>query len=90
VNYLFKKIPLGCKSPLLKHIVSFHRQVYMILRSDIDELNISFKFKVDCFDCVIFATMESFGCGKEGFWYELVQTKMCQSHNEGQSVDKRK
>ncbi len=48
-----KKIPLGCKSPLLKHVVSFRRQVHMILRSDIDELNITFKFKVDSFDYLI-------------------------------------
>lgn len=64
-----KKIPLGCKSPLLKHVVSFRRFVYMILRTDIEEINVAFKFKVDGFDYVIFATTETmkcYGCGKEG------------------------
>lgn len=73
-----KKIPLGCKSPLLKHVVSFRRQVFMILRSDIDELNIAFKFKVDSFDYVIFATTESmkcFGCGKVGHLVRICPDK---------------
>jgi len=96
-----KKIPLGCKSPLLKHVVSFRRQVYMILRSDIDELNIAFKFKVDSFDYVIFATTESmkcFGCGKVGHLVRACPDKNVpnvtddesgsQSHNENQSVEK--
>lgn len=52
-------IPLGCKSLLLKQVVSFHRQIHKILRSDIDQLNIAFKFKVDSFDYVIFAPIES-------------------------------
>lgn len=64
-----KKIPMGCKSPLLKHVVSFRQFVYMILKTDIEEINVVFKFKVDGFDYVIFATTENmkcFGCGKEG------------------------
>ncbi len=64
-----KRIPLGCKSPLLKHVVCFRRQLYMILKCDLDELNLSFKFKVDGFDYVVFATsdtMRCFSCGQEG------------------------
>lgn len=64
-----KRIPLGCKSPLLKHVVSFRRQVYMVLKSEVEDLNIVLKFKIDSFDYVIFASTESlkcFGCGKEG------------------------
>ncbi len=41
-----KRIPLGCKSPLLKHVVCFRRQLYMILKCDLDELNLSFKLKL--------------------------------------------
>lgn len=61
-----KRIPLGCKSPLLKHVVSFRRQVYMVLKSEVEDLNIVLKFKIDGFDYVIFASTESlkcFGCG---------------------------
>lgn len=88
-----KKIPLGCKSPLLKHVVSFRRHVYMILRSDIDELNVAFKFKVDSFDYVIFATTESmkcFGCGKVGHLVRACPDKnvVNGTEDEGQSVEK--
>lgn len=64
-----KKIPLGCKSPLLKHVVCFRRQVYMVLNKAEDEMNMAFKFRIDGFDYVIFAssdTMKCFACGMEG------------------------
>lgn len=64
-----KRIPLGCKAPQLKHIVSFRRQVYMILNNINDDLNISLKFKIDNHDYVFFVTSESmkcFRCGSEG------------------------
>lgn len=64
-----KKIPLGCKSPLLKHVVCFRRQVHMILKSETDELSVAFKFKIDGYDYVVFAsseTMRCFVCGQEG------------------------
>lgn len=64
-----KKIPFGCKSPLLKHVVCFRRQVYMVLKKDADELNVAFKFKVDGFEYVVFVTsdvMKCYRCGKEG------------------------
>ncbi|KAL0150933.1 hypothetical protein M9458_053852, partial [Cirrhinus mrigala] len=66
----FRKIALGCKSPLLKHVVSFRRQVYMILKNNTDELNLSFNVKVEGFNYIICATSESimkcFGCNKIG------------------------
>ncbi|KAI2645684.1 Transposon TX1 uncharacterized 82 kDa protein [Labeo rohita] len=64
-----RKVPLGCKSPLLKHVVSFRRQVFMVLKSEMEELNVAFKFKIDGFDYVVFAsseTMKCFKCGDEG------------------------
>lgn len=93
-----KKIPLGCKSPLLKHVVSFHRQLHMILRSDIDELNIIFKFKVDNFDYLIFVTTESmrcFGCLMVGHLVRACPERNAsqvseveRGSNEGQSLEK--
>ncbi len=64
-----KKISLNCKSPLLKHVVCFRRQVYMILRNDAEDLNVAFRFRMDGFDYVVFATSEPlkcFECGQEG------------------------
>lgn len=61
-----KMIPIGCKSPLLKHIVSFRRYVYMVLQDNLDELDLSLNFRHDDFNYVIFATtntMKCFGCG---------------------------
>ncbi|KAK3548699.1 hypothetical protein QTP70_017249 [Hemibagrus guttatus] len=48
-----KKIPLGCKSPLVKHLVSFRRMVFMVFKERVGELNIVFKFNTDikCFKC---------------------------------------
>ncbi len=64
-----KKISLNCKSPLLKHVVCFRRQVYMILRNDAEDLNVAFRFRMDGFDYLVFATSEPlkcFECGQEG------------------------
>ena len=63
-----RKIALSCKSPLLEHVVSFRRQVYMILKNNADELNLSFNVKVEDFNYTVYATSENimkcFGCGK--------------------------
>ena len=45
-----KLIPLGCKSPHLKHVMSFRRQGFMILNRNEEDLHLTFKFKVDDFD----------------------------------------
>ncbi len=65
-----KKIPLGCKSPLVKHLVSFRRQVFMVLKNGIDEIDLVFKFKIDGFDYTVYATSDTtikcFSCSKIG------------------------
>lgn len=61
-------LSLGCKWPLLKHVICHRRQVLMVLRENQD-LNVSFSFKVDGFTCMVFATsntMKCFSCGAEG------------------------
>lgn len=63
-----KKIPISCESPLLKHIVSFRRFVYMVIKDD-GELDLTLNFRVDDFEYAIFVTtlkMKCFGCGKFG------------------------
>lgn len=64
-----KMIPIGCKSPLLKHVVSFRRYVYMILQDNLDDLDLALNFRQDEFNYVIFVTtnsMKCFGCGEIG------------------------
>lgn len=66
---LIKMIPISCKSPHLKHVVSFRRHVHMILKKSDEELNLVFKFKVDDFDYTVHVTSETmkcFGCGIVG------------------------
>ncbi|KAK3530622.1 hypothetical protein QTP86_029314 [Hemibagrus guttatus] len=54
-----KKIPLGCKSPLVKHLVSFRRMVFMVFKEGVGELNVVFKFTVDGFDYNIFVSSDT-------------------------------
>ncbi|KAK3507770.1 hypothetical protein QTP70_000273 [Hemibagrus guttatus] len=65
-----KKIPLGCKSPLVKHLVSFRRMVFMVFKEGVSELNVVFKFTVDGFDYNIFVSSDTdikcFKCGQTG------------------------
>ncbi|TWW59271.1 Transposon TX1 uncharacterized 82 kDa protein ORF 1 [Takifugu flavidus] len=62
-------IPRGCKSLLLRHFVSFRRQVSMVLSHNKEELNLALCFRVDEFDYIVYGTTDSlkcFGCGEEG------------------------
>ncbi len=64
-----KKITLGSKSDLIKHVVSFRRFIYMILKDNRTELNLNLKLRVDDFDYTVFVStdgMKCFGCGKTG------------------------
>ncbi|KAK3523094.1 hypothetical protein QTP86_014400, partial [Hemibagrus guttatus] len=65
-----KKIPLGCKSPLVRHLVSFRRMVFMVFKEGDGELNAVFKFTVDGFDYNIFVSSDTdikcFKCGQTG------------------------
>ncbi|KAK3549353.1 hypothetical protein QTP70_034579 [Hemibagrus guttatus] len=65
-----KKIPLGCKSPLVKHLVSFRRMVFMVFKGGVGELNVVFKFTVEGFDYNIFVSSDTdikcFKCGQTG------------------------
>lgn len=64
-----KTVSLGCKSVLLKHVVRDRRQVFKIFKDTTNELNLSFNFKVEGFNYLVFASseyMKCFGCGAEG------------------------
>ena len=75
-----KKIMSGCRSQLLKHVVSHRRQLFMILNNRDAELNLRFHVKVDDYDYVIFATssaMKCFRCNEEGH-----TVKACPRHGD--------
>lgn len=57
-----KMIPLGCKNPEIKHVMSFRRQTFMILNSPNDPLNLSVKLSIDGKDYTIFITSDSMKC----------------------------
>lgn len=63
-----KKISISSDSPLLKHVVSFRRFVYMIVNDD-TELDLSLNFRVDDYDYIVFVTtakIKCFGCSQLG------------------------
>ncbi|TWW77466.1 Transposon TX1 uncharacterized 82 kDa protein ORF 1 [Takifugu flavidus] len=64
-----RKMLSGCKSPLLRHVVSHRRQVHMILNNKAEEFNYRFIVRVDDFDYTLFATssaLKCFNCREEG------------------------
>ncbi|TWW74341.1 hypothetical protein D4764_14G0003420 [Takifugu flavidus] len=64
-----RKMLSGCKSPLLRYVVSHYRQVHMILNNRAKEFNYRFIVRVDDFDYTLFATssaLKCFNCGEEG------------------------
>ncbi|KAK3515805.1 hypothetical protein QTP70_033649, partial [Hemibagrus guttatus] len=65
-----KKIPVGCKSPLVRHLVWFRRMVFLVFKEGVEELTAVFKFTVDGFDYNIFVSSDTdvkcFKCGKTG------------------------
>ncbi len=64
-----KIIAIGSKSSLLKHVVSFQRYVYMILKDITEELDLTLNFSHESFNYVIYVTtnsMKCFGCKENG------------------------
>lgn len=64
-----RMIPLGVKIPELKHIMSFRRQTFMIMKAEFEMLDVSVKLTIAGKDYMIFisnALMKCFGCGKHG------------------------
>ena len=64
-----KMVSLGSKSPKLRHVVSHRRQVFMVLRDNTKEINLSFTFKIEGFNYMVFVSSEAmkcFECGEEG------------------------
>ena len=66
---LIRKVLLGCKSPLLRHVMPHRRQLVMILNNQNEEFDYRFRVCVDDFDYILFETLSTvkcFGCGQEG------------------------
>ncbi|KAF7643196.1 hypothetical protein LDENG_00243640 [Lucifuga dentata] len=84
VVWVMKMITSGCKLPRLKHVMSFRRQVFMVLNDLKQDLKIAMKFheSVDGFDHTIFASSESmkcFRCGQEGHTVHNCSRPTCNS-----------
>ena len=56
------KVPSGCKSPELKHVVSRRRHLFMILNNRDEDLSLALRLRVDDFDYMVFATSASMKC----------------------------
>ncbi|KAI4882467.1 hypothetical protein NFI96_027581 [Prochilodus magdalenae] len=89
-----RKITLSNVPPFIKdELITAElarRQVYVVLKNGIDEVNVAFKFRIDDFDYVVFATSDSmrcFGCGQEGHLRrscpEKVEERPLQALNSG-------
>lgn len=57
-----KMVPLGCKNPALKHVLSFRRQVHMFLNSQDKILDVSFRVNDGDSSYVLYASTESLRC----------------------------
>ncbi len=83
-----KKIPLRSESPLLKHIVSFRRFVYMIIPEDAD-LDLTLNFRIDDFSYTFFVTtgkIKCFGCGKTGHLIRNCPNKNIEGEKENDNA----
>ncbi|XP_062422347.1 uncharacterized protein LOC134133281 [Pungitius pungitius] len=81
-----KKVTSGCKSPLLRHVVSHKRTLYMLLNQKDEDLNVVFKVRVDGFDYLVFANSDSsrcYRCGREGHQSRACPERKSTSHNQG-------
>ncbi len=64
-----KSIPLGCKNSMLKHVLSFRRQVYMFLTTSDKSLEISFRVNHGESSYMVYASTDNlrcFNCGDLG------------------------
>lgn len=86
-----RKMPSGCKSPQLKHVVSHRRQVLMILNKKNEDLNLVLNVRVDEFDYAIYVnsgTVVCFGCGEVGHLVRMCPGKKPSSVNSAQTQNK--
>ena len=70
-----KLVGLGGKSPRVKHVFTYRRYVFMILKNNEADLNLVLKFKVENFDYTVFATSDNlkcFKCGQEGHFARVL------------------
>lgn len=70
-----KTIPLGCKTPSVKHVLSFRRQAFILQHDPNLVIEVAWNFNVEGTNCVVFAssdTMRCFKCGAQGH-----QRKQC-------------
>lgn len=85
-----KKIPLSTSSPLLKHVVSFRRFVYIIPKDNKDDLDLTLNIKVDDFNYAVYVTtsgLKCFGCGQNGHLVRACPAKQINTALNNSSVN---
>jgi len=85
-------IPLGCRHDKAKHVMSFRRQLYMVLpdRGEETSLKVSFKIKIDNYDYQVYAssaTLTCFLCGAFGHLKRFCPKASCSKCGESGHVD---
>ena len=85
-------IPLGCRHEKAKHIMSFRRQLYMVLpdRGDDTGLKVSFKVRIEDRDYQMYAssaTLTCFHCGNFGHLKRFCPKAHCARCGESGHVD---
>lgn len=83
-----KKIAIATTSTLLKHVVSFRRSVYMLLKEP--EIDMTLNVKTGGFNYAIFVTsksMKCFGCGQVGHLLRACPQKQPGPKSANQSTE---
>ncbi|KAI4893803.1 hypothetical protein NFI96_006142, partial [Prochilodus magdalenae] len=84
---ILRKIPLGCKSSLVGHLVLFWRVLYMVLKDGVDTLDVTFKLRVDGFDYPVFVLSDTDMTGALG---EDWSSRLCLTRQEEQGGRERR
>ena len=85
-----RKVLLGCKSPLLRHLVSHRRQLFMTLNNKDEVFDYRFRIRVDDFEYILFATsfaLKCFECGEKGHLIKVCPSRSAPAEGAAATAD---